>query len=101
MADGDTGPGLSEPLGVGSEGRTLEAGPVTVILDLDAGALARRYAERIISRPEAVEIDLPLTVALALVPEGLGEAGGTLDLKVPVSYAYRPDGAVVFVPAQP
>jgi hypothetical protein len=96
-----TGPGLSEPLGVGSDGRTLKAGPVTVILDLDASQLARRYAERILSRPEAVEIDLPLTVALALVPVGLGEAGGTLDLRVPLSYSYRPDGAIVFTSAQP
>jgi len=93
-------PGLAKPLGVGSVREILPAGGVHLVLTLDAASLARSYAAAVLSRSEAVQIDLTLGVELSLIP--LGRAGQDLPLRlnVPLSFSYRPDGAIEFHSAQ-
>ena len=93
------GVGAPEPIGSGTViGSLLPAGPGRLSLQLDASALARRYAEAVLSRPEAVQIDLPLTLEFALAIEGESAYPGDppLRLTVPLSFDYRPDGQVRF-----
>ena len=92
--------GLGKPLGVGSVREQLPAGAVHLLLMLDAGSLARRYAEGILSRSEAVQIDVTLALELSLVPVGLSGQEEPLRLKIPLTFSYRPDGAVEFYSAQ-
>jgi hypothetical protein len=92
------GVGASEAVGFGAVIGSLPAGPGRLSLQLDASALARRYAESALSRPEAVQIDLPLTLefALALKGESALPGGPRLRLTVPLSFGYGPDGRVRF-----
>jgi hypothetical protein len=92
------GVGAPEAIGSGAVIGSLPAGSGRLSLQLDASALARRYAESVLSRPEAVQIDLPLTLEFALAVEG-GSArsgGPRLRLTVPLSFGYGPDGQVRF-----
>lgn len=88
--------GLAKPLDASTALHALPAGPARLTLTLDAAGLARSYAEAVMSRPEAVAIDLSLAVTLSLAPEGLPPFDEGLRLTIPLSFAYRPDGAVAF-----
>jgi hypothetical protein len=93
--------GVAEPLGSGTFPQALPAGRAAIAREIDAAALARAYAQAILARPEAVQIDVTVTVSLALVAEGNAQARGDpqLRLAVPLAYAYRPGGIVEFAPA--
>jgi hypothetical protein len=95
------GAGEPDPVGLGSSSHRLTPGPAKLILELDAAELARSYAEAVLTRPEAVQIDLTLTIELALAWEEDSATGqnSPLRLTVPISYHYRPDGSVQFSPA--
>ncbi len=90
------GPGTDAPLAAGIVRRSLPAGPGEMSLELDADELARRYAQAILSRPQAVLIDLPHAIELSLALEPDGSAESRLILQVPLSFAYEPGGAVAF-----
>jgi hypothetical protein len=94
------GSGEAAPVGSGSSSQRLTPGPARLILELDAAELARSYAEAVLTRPEAVQIDLTLTIELALAWEEDSVRGQNppLRLTVPISYDYRPDGSVQFTP---
>ncbi|HXV25140.1 MAG TPA: hypothetical protein VED46_12880 [Alphaproteobacteria bacterium] len=90
-------PGASGSLGVGATSHSLPAGTAALSWELDAQALARAYAEAILSRAEAVEIDLPLTIELLLSPEQEAPSGSRLILRVSLAYHYLPDGTIRFI----
>jgi hypothetical protein len=92
--------GLGKPLGVGSVREQLPAGAVHLLLTLDAGSLARRYAEAMLSRSEAVQIDVTLGLELSLVPVGSAGQEQPLRLQVPLTFSYKPGGGVEFYSAQ-
>jgi hypothetical protein len=89
--------GVAKPLAAGSAVNALPAGPASLTLVLDASGVARSYAEAVMSRPEAVVIDLSLAVELSLALEGLPPLDEGLQLTVPLSFAYQPDGTVAFI----
>jgi hypothetical protein len=93
-------PGLAKPLGMGSVREMLPAGAVHLVLTLDAASLARGYAAAVLSRSETVQIDLTLGVELSLVPVGRAGHDVHLRLNVPLTFSYRPGGAIEFYSAQ-
>jgi hypothetical protein len=93
-------PGLAKPLGMGSVREMLPAGAVHLVLTLDAASLARGYAAAVLSRSETVQIDLTLGVELSLVPVGRAGHDIPLRLNVPLTFSYRPGGAIEFYSAQ-
>ena len=90
------GPGFPQPLQSGATMRQLPAGPAMIELDLDARALARSYAEHVLTRSETVEIDLPLSVHLTLARQGESGSESRLVVNLPLSYRYEPGGRVTF-----
>ena len=90
------GLGFPQPLQSGATKRQLPAGPAMIELDLDARALARSYAEHVLTRSETVEIDLPLSVHLTLVRQSESGSESRLVVTLPLSYRYEPGGLVTF-----
>lgn len=92
--------GVAEPLGSGAAAQALPAGRAAITGEIDAAALARIYAEAVLTRPESVQIDLAMQVELSLLPAGEGDGARSqepqLRLTVPLAYDYGADGAVRF-----
>jgi hypothetical protein len=53
-----------------------------------------------LSRSEAVQIDVTLGLELSLIPVGLARQEQPLRLQVPLSFSYEPGGRVEFYSAQ-